>query len=201
MSRRRDFEIVFGSDSFLDVIANIVGILIILIVIAGVKVGRMPVRLATLPTPAVPSPPFINDLPETMGLVEDSEPTPLLSTIDPEELPPLVELAPSSELVARVEGLETEIADLSKNSEHLALTLQSHMRQQTTVFSCLVDMPGEGLIPGPQAHGDIRVLRSNPCAGSSHGYFTKHNDYSHDDSTEKYENSQVSHSVFQRCVA
>jgi hypothetical protein len=131
MSRRRDFEIVFGSDSFLDVIANIVGILIILIVIAGVKVGRMPVRLATLPTPAVPSPPFINDLPETMGLVEDSEPTPLLSTIDPEELPPLVELAPSSELVARVEGLETEIADLSKNSEHLALTLQSHMRQQS----------------------------------------------------------------------
>lgn len=32
----------FGSDSFLDIIANIVGILIILIVIAGVKVARQP---------------------------------------------------------------------------------------------------------------------------------------------------------------
>ena len=33
----------FGSDSFLDIIANIVGILIILIVMAGVKVARQPV--------------------------------------------------------------------------------------------------------------------------------------------------------------
>jgi hypothetical protein len=41
MSRRRsDGEQEFGSDSFLDVIANIVGILIILIVVAGVKVAR-----------------------------------------------------------------------------------------------------------------------------------------------------------------
>ncbi len=44
MSRRtRDDEIELGSDSFLDIIANIVGILIILIVIAGVKVSRQPV--------------------------------------------------------------------------------------------------------------------------------------------------------------
>lgn len=41
MSRRvRDQELEAGSDSFLDIIANIVGILIILIVIAGVKVSR-----------------------------------------------------------------------------------------------------------------------------------------------------------------
>ncbi len=43
MSRRKctgDQE--FGSDSFLDIIANIVGILIILIVIAGIKVARQP---------------------------------------------------------------------------------------------------------------------------------------------------------------
>ncbi len=43
MSRRKctgDQE--FGSDSFLDIIANIVGILIILIVMAGVKVARQP---------------------------------------------------------------------------------------------------------------------------------------------------------------
>lgn len=41
MSRRStDAEQEFGSDSFLDIIANIVGILIILIVVAGVKVAR-----------------------------------------------------------------------------------------------------------------------------------------------------------------
>ena len=33
-------EIEFGSDSFLDVVANIVGILIILIVVAGIKAGQ-----------------------------------------------------------------------------------------------------------------------------------------------------------------
>lgn len=37
----------FGSDSFLDIIANIVGILIILIVVAGVKVARQPPVAAT----------------------------------------------------------------------------------------------------------------------------------------------------------
>lgn len=43
MSRRTGkSELGFGSDSFLDIIANIVGILIILIVIAGVRVSQAP---------------------------------------------------------------------------------------------------------------------------------------------------------------
>ena len=47
MSRRSSSEDPdFGSDSFLDIIANIVGILIILIVIAGVKVARQPLTSA-----------------------------------------------------------------------------------------------------------------------------------------------------------
>ena len=44
-ARKNHSELDFGSDSFLDIIANIVGILIILIVIAGVKVMRQPVAL------------------------------------------------------------------------------------------------------------------------------------------------------------
>lgn len=44
MGRRAQIsELAFGSDSFLDVICNIVGILIILIVIVGVKVERQPI--------------------------------------------------------------------------------------------------------------------------------------------------------------
>src|SRR5260221_4284220 len=42
MSRRAREEIPFGSDSFLDVLANIVGILIILIVAAAARMGRAP---------------------------------------------------------------------------------------------------------------------------------------------------------------
>jgi len=39
-SRRHSQEMEFGSDSFMDVVANVVGILIILIVLAGIKVGK-----------------------------------------------------------------------------------------------------------------------------------------------------------------
>jgi hypothetical protein len=39
---KHDDEIEFGSDSFLDVVANIVGILIILIVVAGIKASAAP---------------------------------------------------------------------------------------------------------------------------------------------------------------
>ena len=54
MSRRRNSEDPeFGSDSFLDIIANIVGILIILIVVAGVKVARQPVQTVEVPVSAV----------------------------------------------------------------------------------------------------------------------------------------------------
>ncbi len=41
--RAQTSELGFGSDSFLDVICNIVGILIILIVIVAVKVERQPI--------------------------------------------------------------------------------------------------------------------------------------------------------------
>lgn len=43
--RRRTDEVGFGSDSFLDIIANIVGILIILIVVAGMRVSQAPLPI------------------------------------------------------------------------------------------------------------------------------------------------------------
>ena len=49
MSRRKSSgDQEFGSDSFLDIIANIVGILIILIVVAGMKVARQPTLLSDI---------------------------------------------------------------------------------------------------------------------------------------------------------
>lgn len=61
MSRRPPpAEQQFGSDSFLDVVANVVGILIILMVLAGVRAGKAPVKLTNDPPPvAVEAPPPI----------------------------------------------------------------------------------------------------------------------------------------------
>ena len=73
MSRRRPKgELQFGSDSFLDVVANIVGILIILIVIAGLRVGQMPVaKISTNASEATDS----ADDPPIADSVETTEPT------------------------------------------------------------------------------------------------------------------------------
>lgn len=46
MSRKPREEMEFGSDSFLDVVANVVGILIILMVLAGIRAKTAPVNLA-----------------------------------------------------------------------------------------------------------------------------------------------------------
>ena len=57
--RTQSAELGFGSDSFLDVICNIVGILIILIVIVAVKVERQP--LGESLTESAPAAPLIPD--------------------------------------------------------------------------------------------------------------------------------------------
>ena len=127
MSRRREFEIMFGSDSFLDVVCNIVGILIILIVIAGVRVGRMPVRLKS---DAVASVPVLEPIDDDSAMVHAPDPPPV-NEQEPEPLPELPELAPSPELVARVQQLEAEISAMTNGGETLAESLRSQHRRQT----------------------------------------------------------------------
>ncbi len=63
MSRRKPREeMEFGSDSFLDVVANVVGILIILMVLAGIRAKTAPVDLAEEApevAPAESAPPIV----------------------------------------------------------------------------------------------------------------------------------------------
>lgn len=63
MSRRKKprEEMEFGSDSFLDVVANVVGILIILMVLAGIRAKTAPVNLAeeSPETKSVETPPSV----------------------------------------------------------------------------------------------------------------------------------------------
>jgi hypothetical protein len=80
MSRQRSSDAEFGSDSFLDIVANVVGILIILIVVAGLRVSRAPVVLSTTAPPAPPA-------------ATTAEPPPVAdqSTADRVDAPPPVE--------------------------------------------------------------------------------------------------------------
>jgi hypothetical protein len=120
MSRRKpDSEISIGSDSFLDVIANIVGILIILIVIAGLRVGKAPVVLksktedpAATPMQAAvePEPPAV----AASAIVQ----TPELPLRDPVVAPRPVPLSP--ELLGRIRSLEAKLLKSRATAQSLA---------------------------------------------------------------------------------
>ncbi len=135
MSRRREFEIMFGSDSFLDVVANIVGILIILIVIAGVRVSQSPPKLKT--APAAPAP---IDMPPPLETPEPVEAEsynfdPIMADVAPESDPdtipePLPPLLPPPELIARAQELEAEIAAITAQSKNIGESLANANRIQ-----------------------------------------------------------------------
>ena len=101
MARSRRTEIPFGSDSFLDVVCNVVGIVVILVVIAGIFANRGRIRdlaakansrstttvapLVEIPTPEPQTEPaFESPLPE-LTVAHEPQPAPLL---EPESPPP-----------------------------------------------------------------------------------------------------------------
>lgn len=135
MGRRREHEeIAFGSDSFLDILANIVGILIILIVIAGVRVSQTPVtgidppQSVTAHTDAAPqlaAPQLAAhgpaDDPSSNLRQSQTFPTQPAEEPEPIEQPPIPEPPPLSEkLVADVEGTRTILDRLSEHRRALA---------------------------------------------------------------------------------
>ena len=76
----------FGSDSFLDIVANLVGILIILIVLAGLRASQAPLQPDEVPGMAE-SETIIPEPPEPTPVVEELPPTPLVAESDPAPLP------------------------------------------------------------------------------------------------------------------
>lgn len=139
MSRRREFEIMFGSDSFLDVVANIVGILIILIVIAGVRISKSPPQAWTNATPGLGLPAELTSpAPETPLISEATVPEPLIAEVIPESEPdiaaePLPELVAPPSLVTRAQELEAEIAAITQESKKLGDSLAASNRQQSDI--------------------------------------------------------------------
>jgi hypothetical protein len=150
MSRRtgRD-EIAAGSDSFLDIVANIVGILIILIVVAGVRVSTAPVEVLdeivaeAEPSveveladeePAWPSAfdfePAVAEVP-VPAPIEPAEPEPAEPPSPTEPSPELVRLV--AELQDELAMLKTEIASRKAEIEELASRERESNRRRDAI--------------------------------------------------------------------
>lgn len=124
----RNSEQSFGSDSFLDVIANVVGILIILMVIAGVKVSRAPIITRQVDPPPgvepeipmiiIDSAPEAADLGHTAAWPSNFVPAPVPQVVaesEPAPPPPVVEpprelVEQSRVLTAFIGGVQQRIA-------------------------------------------------------------------------------------------
>ncbi|MFV0444243.1 MAG: hypothetical protein ACK5Q5_11800 [Planctomycetaceae bacterium] len=151
MSRRHEDQ-AFGSDSFLDIIANVVGILIILIVVAGVKVSRLPVLSMTPPVETAPqaAEPVAVVTPPASPPVAEPPPAPEASVWEepeieePPRLPPRVIVAEKPlpdlpvpvaprELVVQSETLRQTIAQLDSTRARLQaeLSAASHESAQS----------------------------------------------------------------------
>ena len=135
MARRHD-TIGFSSDSFLDVVANLVGILIILIVLTGLRVSRAPVELPVVETeqtqelemaPEEPDTPVVVEAPPlpapavVRSLPTPAEPPPGIPAEVPEEpipvFPPISAPAVAANLTAEYERMQRELARIEKENE------------------------------------------------------------------------------------
>lgn len=133
--RKKQDEGAFGSDSFLDIVANVVGILIVLMVIAGLRVSREPTvkpefaRTATQRQPVAVVEPEPEPEPP-----EDAEPAPP-AVVVVEEPPEPAE--PPPELVARARELQARIVDLTSDIE-LSNRRQADLQRRRTDLAAQV---------------------------------------------------------------
>ena len=126
MSGRHRGELQFGSDSFLDVVCNIVGVLIILLVMAGMRANQVPVvlpdedvqqEMPAVSEPITPEPAPLPLLADTAG-TEMPPPAPVMApqTEEPIEEEPLPPLEPPPQFVAAAESLNDEIQSLRRSA-------------------------------------------------------------------------------------
>jgi myosin heavy subunit len=149
MSKKKPDQIDFGSDSFLDIIANIVGILIILIVVAGLRVSQAPVRNSES-NPVLDQQEIVERVPQeqlsdeiTIPELDEELPEPeivkLPKQVKKELETETVILEPDPELKKKIKQLETHLSQFqvkmkkqkkqfqtaSLNSQKLKLNLAS----------------------------------------------------------------------------
>jgi hypothetical protein len=141
--RKKQDEGAFGSDSFLDIVANVVGILIVLMVIAGLRVARAPTvepyvaRVAPQPEGVVvaepePEPPKEVEPDPPAVVVVDDPPAPP----EPAEPPPEL-VARARELQARIVGLTSDIEQSRRRSADLERRRAESAAQVSTLQQAL----------------------------------------------------------------
>lgn len=137
-----------GSDSFLDIIANIVGILIILIVIAGMRVAQQPVLLSTMMSDDEATE---ADIPvaESAGPVDRSADVALVLTVpdqpeiqEPVEPDPIV-IEPTDDLLSKARELEALLARQQALQAELDQRLGSLTQGQSAVDARVDDAEQE----------------------------------------------------------
>ncbi|QDT41190.1 hypothetical protein Pan241w_12500 [Gimesia alba] len=144
MSRRTpQGETGFGSDSFLDIVANIVGILIILIVIAGVRMSQAPVTVAENEPASPPQPEVIDaDLEAFLPKIEPEPPLQeppalILSQQETKRLEPqkpkVIYQHPSPELLSELQKLEAELIRLDQVMQNRKVGAQELLQQKQAV--------------------------------------------------------------------
>jgi len=111
----------FGSDSFLDVLSNVVGILIILIVMAGMQLSRTPVVTGET------TPPIAAVAPSPAPVIESAESESV--PIEPESAPSL-EVIPD-DLQPALGHLQSEKSGLTKEQAEVSQELAELLRQQS----------------------------------------------------------------------
>ena len=121
MAREKNDDIEFGSDSFLDVVANIVGILIILIVVAGIKAGAAPVNVERVAD-------YLKKhvAPAAGKAIESAAPAPskAVTRERPVVQAPLV-IPASPELLREAEKIKTQLAALESDDQTAAAKVQT----------------------------------------------------------------------------
>ncbi|GAB4149963.1 MAG: hypothetical protein Tsb009_24540 [Planctomycetaceae bacterium] len=130
MSRHKRSELGFGSDSFLDIIANIVGILIILIVVAGLRVSRASVEVAESPKPTKSRPAKPLVVAPRLPVVITPPPHEKTRLLPPRPLPtpptppvPLPPKRPEPKLIAKIRNLEAELISLNRSKKDISRTI------------------------------------------------------------------------------
>ncbi len=106
-----------GDDSFLDIVANIVGILIILIVVAGVRASRAPVELSAVSRQPVVEP-VVEPVVDEIAL----EPPPV-DVVEPAPWPQTVASVPA--IVDRTDEVTGLVENVEKLGDQLDVKLQS----------------------------------------------------------------------------
>jgi hypothetical protein len=107
----------FGSDSFLDVLANMVGIVIILMVIAGARVGQAPVRVE------VAGPPTESETTVVPAAPPEPEPAAVEQTVEAPLLEEPEDDSPPDDVAAEMQQIAAELSAASIREAHLAAEL------------------------------------------------------------------------------